>query len=68
MDAITERLESSLEPLWDREWPHNHVEQERHNRGGMYQHRERADAENSGKAQKSGRWMKVGVVVVVEGI
>ena len=68
MNTMTERLESSLEPLRDREWPYDQVEHERHNRGRMYQHCGRADAENSvGKREKAGRRVEVGVVVVVEG-
>ena len=65
---MTERLESSLEPLGDRELPYYQIEHERHNRGGMYQHYERTDAENSEEARKkAGRWVKAGVVAAVEG-
>ena len=67
MNTMTERLESSLELLGDRELSYYQVEHERHNRGGMYKHCGRADAENSvGKRERAGRWAKVGVMVVVE--
>ena len=67
MNTMTERLESGLELLGDRELPCYQVEHERHNRGGMYEHCGRADAENSvRKREKAGRWVKVGVVVMAE--
>ena len=54
MNTMTERLESSLKLLGDREWPYYQVEHERHNRGGMYQHCGRADAETLWGSAKSG--------------
>jgi len=54
VNTMTERLESSLKLFGDREWPYYQVEHERHNRGGMYQHCGRADAETVGKHEKVG--------------